>query len=718
MVVIGPVTRNMFINMLRWRGRGGACLAAGVGGLVVMLLGFVPLLDSMSRGLDLRFGDWVLRMSAGLPERDDFVFLGIDDASMTLAGLEEGMVAADQNLSRMRERFPWDRRIWGEAIERLTQAGARLVILDLVLSEPTKDEEDDGLAQVIARHRDQVLLAATLAPVGGERTDTQFALTEPLPDFLGPGDEPEGFGYANFRPNREDGIVREAIYTTTLSEENGQPVERGEPVFRSLAAEAIRMIGGTPPTGRKELRWALFREPGAPRLSEGNASETYTPRSIRSIFVPDEWERTYQNGEFFRGKVVMIGPAAPRFHDFHYTPAGMVSGPQLHLHAMANGMAGTSVQRYGLEETGTRSLLCALAVLLAVVWVGLVRKPLVSALGGVVLIFLMTVATAVWGVLTFQLISISLGLVAFATGSVVAQSYDLVLERLERGRLTREFRRFVSRDLADAMVADPGGYKQVASGRRRRVVVVFSDVRGFTARSEHTQPEALVSQLNEYLTAMVAVVFRHVGTLDKFIGDAVMAHWGALDNDSDQTHAQQALAAAADMIAELELLNARWRAAGKDPFKIGVGIHLGEVVAGEIGSPERTEFGVIGDAVNLASRIEGLTKYFGVPLLVSGAAFEAAGSPTAFRPVAKVRVKGRARPVPLHTLRASGGDGSYAAGLERFEAGDFAAADECFARVLDETPGDGLAAAMRVWAQKLRDEPPAAWDGVIAMETK
>ncbi len=708
------MTRKMF----RYRGRGGACLAALLGGVAVILLGLVPILDNLARDLDRRFGDWVLRMSAGLPERDDFVFLGIDDASMTLSGLDESMVAADENLLRLRARFPWDRRVWGEAIERLTQAGARLVILDLVLSEPTHDAEDSGLAQAIARHRDKVLLAATMAPVGGERTDTQFALTEPLPDFLSASVEPEGFGYVNFRPTREDGIVREARYTTTLSEENGQPAERGEPVFRSLAAEAIRMLGGTPPTGRKELRWALFRPPGARRFSEGDASETYTPRSIRSIFVPDEWARTYQNGGFFRGKVVMIGPAAPRLHDVHYTPAGMVAGPQLHLHAMANAMAGTAVQRYGLEEPKVRGWLCGLALLLTVGWVGLVRKPLVSALGAVGLMFLLVSAAAVWGALSFQLVSVSLGLVVFATGSVVAQSYDLVSERLERGRLTREFRRFVSRDLADAMVADPEGYEQVASGRRRRVVVLFSDVREFTVRSEHSQPEALVSQLNEYLTEMVAVVFRHGGTLDKFIGDAVMAHWGALDDGSDQTHAQQALAAAADMIAELAVLNAKWHAAGKDPFKIGVGIHLGEVVAGEIGSPERTEFGVIGDAVNLASRIEGLTKYFGVPLLVSGAAFEAAGSPATFRAVAKVQVKGRAQPVALHTLPGAGGGVAYAAGLARFDAGDFAAAHACFTHVLDEAPDDELAAAMRMWAQRLRDAPPEKWDGVIVMESK
>jgi len=126
-----------------------------------------------------------------------------------------------------------------------------------------------------------------------------------------------------------------------------------------------------------------------------------------------------------------------------------------------------------------------------------------------------------------------------------------------------------------------------------------------------------------------------------------------------------------------------------------------------------------GDAVNLASRIEGLTKYFGVPLLISDDVFEAAGSPATFRRVAKVQVKGRVQPVALHTLLGGGGgESSYAAGLERFEAGDFAAADECFARVLDESPGDGLAAAMREWARRLRDEPPAAWNGVIVMETK
>jgi adenylate cyclase len=381
-------------------------------------------------------------------------------------------------------------------------------------------------------------------------------------------------------------------------------------------------------------------------------------------------------------------------------------------------MAGASARRIGLVERRTRALLGAAGVALAVAWAALVRRPLLAGIGAILLGAAWLAAAAGWGMTTFQLLSTGVGLVAFAAGTVTAQSHDLLSERMERGRLTREFRRFVSRDVADALVQDPGGYEAVAAGRRRRVVVLFSDVRGFTGRSEEANPEELVGQLNEYLTRMVAVVFRHGGTLDKFIGDAVMAHWGALDDGGDAAHAAAALAAAAAMIEELGELNRKWGEQQRLPFGVGIGVHLGEVIAGEIGSPERTEFGVIGDAVNLASRIEGLTKYFGVSLLVSGEAHEAAGRPAGFRPAGRVQVKGRLQPVTLFGPGGGAGEQEFRAGLEFFQAGDFAVAAGCFARACEAAPGDGMAAAYLRWAREHHARPPAGWQGVIVMTDK
>ena len=175
-------------------------------------------------------------------------------------------------------------------------------------------------------------------------------------------------------------------------------------------------------------------------------------------------------------------------------------------------------------------------------------------------------------------------------------------------------------------------------------------------------------QLNEYLTEMVAVVFRHGGTLDKFIGDAVMAHWGALDDDKDGAQARSAVAAAREMHVELKKLNEQWVKQGRVPFKMGVGIHLGDGVAGELGSPERIEFGVIGDAVNLASRIEGLTKVFGCDVMFSLQVKEAAGDVGSLV-LGAVRVKGRTAPVELFGYGDEQAVNERLAAMERDEDG-------------------------------------------------
>ncbi|MEO8617100.1 MAG: adenylate/guanylate cyclase domain-containing protein [Luteolibacter sp.] len=613
----------------RWR-KAFACLV----GIVIVMLGFGALPFRNGRVLiermDREFGDWIIRRSGGPAEKEELVLLGIDEASMSLDGLAPAEVAASPALSLMNQRFPWDRRVWARAIDRLAGAGAKLIVLDLIFSESSDPDADAELAAAIKRHPGQVVLASVISP-GGAGAGNVFMLVEPAERFLEA--EPR-LGYVNFYRDQVDGLERMARYTTTLGIENEGRRRSGEPEYRSLAAEVIHAMGSEVPSGDHELRFAGRDETGA--------ADLYAPKSVCGIFADEIWKRNYDNGSFFRDRVVMIGPVAPRFQDIHNTPMGPISGPQLHLQAIACGLDKAFIQRYTNPWPGM-----ILLGIVALAWTRWVSRPLLSVFG-VMGIAACVVGVTLWaGFALSLLLPVSGGLLALGSGWAVAQSYEMVTERLEKLRLRRDFRRFVSRDVADAMIAQQDQWRETAAGVKRRVVVLFSDVRGFTERSELTDPGDLVKQLNEYLTSMVAVIFRHGGTLDKFIGDAVMAHWGALGGGSDEDHARKAILAARDMIAVLAKMNATWQAAGKAPFQIGVGMHLGEAVAGEIGSPDRTEFGVIGDTVNLASRLEGLTKAFHCDVIFSNEVRQASGMDDGILDLGQVRVKGRRNPVRL-----------------------------------------------------------------------
>lgn len=679
---------------------GRSAIVAAVGAVATAILLFMPHIRDGWRSADTDIEDRLLRMTPGAEIRDDLVFLGIDERSLNLE-VGEDLIAENPVLAMMKARFPWDRRVYAAAIERLLDGGARLVVLDFALSEPSVPEADAALAETIARYRDRVVLTCVFAPVASQ--NNEFKLSDPMDEFLGDGPDWTRCGYANFRPDR-DGIVRAAKYTTTLSAENNRPIRADEPVFNSLAAEIIAAMGKPVPEGRRNLRFA--------KRDDGTAHDVYEPIPIFEIFDPQTWQHRYQSGAAFRDKVVMIGPAAPRFQDEHQTPVGLLAGPQLHLQAVTAGLEESFVTRLHPAAIwmSAAGVLCVwlIARISRHPWIAIACA--VGAMGAVALGAYALGATSEYltGFTTFMLV--------ISAGTVSGQTHALVTERLERGRLHKEFRRFVSRDVADTLVNQPELYQQAAMGRKRCLAVLFSDVRGFTGRSETDDPAKLVGQLNEYFSAMVAVVFRNGGTLDKFIGDAVMAHWGALDDGKDDaTRASNAISAAREMISELEVLNTRWSAKGLEPYHIGVGLHLGEAVAGEIGSLDRTEFAVIGDAVNLASRTEGLCKHFHTDFLCTDAVAKAAGFPKTLRRLASVRVSGRQEPVGIWSpVIDEINDAIYAAALETFEQGHFGKAAEIFASL----PEDGPARRLHEWAAEFAKNPPADWDGVISMSGK
>jgi adenylate cyclase len=237
------------------------------------------------------------------------------------------------------------------------------------------------------------------------------------------------------------------------------------------------------------------------------------------------------------------------------------------------------------------------------------------------------------------------GAAGYLVGRVRALVTAVTREEQQRARLRRYFSPAVAERLT-SQAAD-GSPRDTGGAQGHELTVLFADIRDFTALAGHLTPAALVEMLNEYHGAMVEEVFRHGGTLDKFIGDGIMSYFGAPLPDRD--HALHAVECALGMLATLERLNERRRARGEPALRIGIGLHTGPAVVGDIGSPDhRLEFTAIGDTVNVASRIEGLTKTAGVPLLISAATRQQAGERYHYRAMTPLPVRGKSEPVTTY----------------------------------------------------------------------
>ncbi|MGH9340408.1 MAG: adenylate/guanylate cyclase domain-containing protein [Acidobacteriota bacterium] len=231
----------------------------------------------------------------------------------------------------------------------------------------------------------------------------------------------------------------------------------------------------------------------------------------------------------------------------------------------------------------------------------------------------------------------------------VSQGINYLLEGRERRRLRNLFKRYVSDEVIRQILERPEHL--ALAGERKEVTVLFSDIRNYTTRSEGMEAEILVRDLNEYLSAMVEVIQRNRGLVDKFMGDGIMAIFGAPLADPESS--PNAVRAAGEMIARLEELNRNLQARGAAPIQIGIGIHTGEAVVGNIGSPDKMEYTAIGDVVNTASRIEGLTKKYNCEILISGETRRRLDQSIPVEELGQETVKGKTYPVTLYRLSVS-----------------------------------------------------------------
>ena len=301
----------------------------------------------------------------------------------------------------------------------------------------------------------------------------------------------------------------------------------------------------------------------------------------------------------------------------------------------------------------------------------------------------------------------------------------LVLEDITaEKRVKTTMARYMSQEVADQLLA--GGEDQLG-GKDQEIAILFSDIRSFTTLSEALGARGTVNMLNSYFAEMVDVIFRHKGILDKYIGDAIMALFGAPFQAEDD--ADRAVLTAQGMLIELEKLNARRAEEGLMPIHIGVGIAMGQVIVGNIGSPKRMEYTVIGDSVNLASRLEGATKYYGAGILISESLAKRLKTPMLMRETDQLRVKGKLEPVTIfevagHMQRAARAAfqdsiGDHEAGLVAYRTQQWDRAEQAFRAVLERRGKDVTASLYLERIATLRENPPPAdWDGVWTMTEK
>jgi len=490
--------------------------------------------------------------------RDDVVVVAIDDVTF----------------NELKKRWPFPRRDHAQVVDRLRQAGAKVIAYDIQFTEPTNPRDDNALIDAVDRAHNVVLATTEVNPQGGS-------------NIFGGEDVLRQIGARSGNASYDTdpgGVIRRMPYETDKLEN-----------FAVVAAELARGKRVDPGDFEDGKAWIDYAGPPG-TFPTVPFSRVYNGK------VPDS---------FFRGKVVIVGPVAPALQDVHPTSVGggdQMSGAEVEANAAA-----TVLDDFPLKDT-PGPVNVALIVLLGLVGPasGIFLGPLRAALIGVL-------AAALFAVLVQLLFDAGLivpfvyPMIALVLGVVGALGVGLVVGAFERERVRDRFSRFVPEAVVNEVLADLDDDLRLG-GTQRTVTVLFSDIRGFTTFSESREPEQVIDILNRYLTIMTDVIDDHGGTLVSYMGDGIMAVFGAPIEQVD--HADRALAAAREMAGPaLERFNEWARDQGvEDGFRIGIGLNSGPVMAGNVGSERRMEYTTIGDTTNTASRLEGMTK--GTPHMI------------------------------------------------------------------------------------------------------
>ncbi len=639
----------------------------------------------------------------------------------------------DQTLRSLPGKLPYPRSYYARLVHNLKRAGARMIIFDVEFTEPTHDapEEDLLLAAAVSDMKQVVLAGKIVLDIGSRLANNEHVL-EPIQPLMRSG---AVLGLVNV-PEDADGFIRRYLLF--------QP--SGQRVYYSLAIQATRLLRGESmevlpdywsdsfvlgtthiPKVQDNTMYINFRGPA-------RTFHTYSLVSILddSTFALAADEDTdifdqYLAWGTFRDKIVFVGAAAEEMQDNKLTPffdyAGLkqkMPGVELHANALSTLLRGDFLHPAPSWFFLVISLILAICAGLVMRWMHGLR-----ALGLLILMGLFYGAMVYAGFYLLNiLLPLSVPILTFALASVSHLAYQIVIVQREKVRIRQTFQQYVAPAVVEKML--DAGELPSYGGERKELTVLFSDIRGFTRFSESHEPEVVVSRLSEYLSEMVDVIFKFNGTLDKFVGDEIMALFGAPYYFED--HAYRACQAALEMLQRLKELHKTWPEESYGHFNIGIGINTGKMIAGNLGSRQLFDYTVIGDQVNLASRLEGANKEYQTSLIISESTYHCIKDKSFCRELDQVKVVGKSRPIRIYELRSMDSLPQleqdylidiYTEGLCAYRERRWADALISFRRVLRYFPNDGPSRIHTIRCLNFLEVPaPSDWDGIYEMKQK
>jgi adenylate cyclase len=552
-----------------------------------------------------------------------------------------------------------------------------------------------------------------------------------IPALLSPDDNNVGtMGFFNVLPDA-DGVLRRALLVVPF--DRSGKISDAE-LYGSLEVQTIRLYLGVP----SEQLTVNYNQTGMVSLQFGDKLQV-KPDSIGRLAINYRGpERTYPYYSIvdvvqrklpagtFKDKIALVGASATGIGDLRTPPYGGITYPGVEVHANAidNMLNHQALTRGAAQELSDIALILFFGIPVGI-WMAMVA-PRWMWFG---LSFLVPLVLIDYGAfLRGWWLNFSVPALTLVSNVLLVSLYRALVEEKEKRRIRTAFGQYLSPEVIRRLLRNP----QLVEPKKTEITVMFSDIRGFTTISENLDAQDLAVFLNQYLSDMTGLVFESQGTLDKYIGDAVMAFWGAPFEVDD--HAVNGCNSALKMIKRVREMHREWDAQGKPQLDIGIGLNSGVASVGNMGSVLRYGYTALGDTVNLSSRLEGLNKDYGTHIIVNETTYAATQDANfLYRELDLIRVKGKTQPVMIYELIGRAGEesvyGSFAdvqLRLEQFARGRtlyrvrrWEEAQRVFQIMIDKWPDDGPARAYWKRCQEyLFDEPPSGWDGVFTMTHK